>query len=95
MPSLGLGVDQEDVAERPVVDGAVGDPHLAAGQQVAVALAAGRVLRMPSTSVPPSGSVMPMPPIHSPEIDLGQVALALGGAAVAGEVVHEQHACAR
>ena len=46
---------------------------------------------MPSTSVPPLGSVMPMAPIHSPVSDLGQVARALLVVRRVVEVVHEEH----
>ena len=47
---------------------------------------------MPSTSVPASGSVMHMPPIHSPDMTVGQDAAALRRRRVAVEVVHEEHA---
>jgi hypothetical protein len=59
---IGLGVDHEDLGLR-----SVGDPHLAAVEDVAVARFSARVF-IETTSEPAPGSDMASPPTCSPEM---------------------------
>ena len=63
---IGLGVNDEGFGE-----GTVGDPHFRAIDDVAVALAFGRVV-IDTTSEPAFGSDIASAPICSPEMSLGR-----------------------
>ena len=64
---LGLGIDHQRVGVRPV-----GDPHLAAVEQVVAALAPAAFSFIEMTSLPAPGSLIASAPTCSPEISLGR-----------------------
>ena len=87
----GPGVDQEHVAERLVVDGAVGDERLAAVEDVVIAVALGGGAHAEHV-----GARFRLGHAHAADPFAGedrrQDALPLRRRGVAVEVVHEQHA---